>query len=539
MVERKRVFAVAGLLTSGFAATFLIGSFSSQYWVESNKSVSPSGFERMGLWEACFHNYYPINRPITNKKYEGCWAAISYDMRDLYDHFFPSWMRAVQGMMTLAMLQAVACVIINIIYFIHCCTGRMERYFALISAIIAFIAALFLFISTIMFGIHVDQDRNWLPQPGSIYLSWAFGFGILAAILLLVSAMCMITDFIRLRMEGGPYDRHEDLMTSRQNARYAAPPQKYDAAVKYEKRSESAPPPSHLNPGYSPPQADSWHNGRNSGHRKTNAVPPPPPSPSPPPPPPPQKERYSQSEDDDEGVKLNGRNNKGSRQKGRHSDSEAEEHDEKPQSRRKKKVPRQNGHYSAPEYDYDSDDRSRESETHSRTGRPSHRKPKAQHEDEDKKPHERHASKEHSSRRSGARQSESDPHSHTDGEKKSHDRHTERSSRHGSRRSEPRSRSNDETRSVDRHSNSSRHSRPNPRYSEQFPEEEEVRTHSKRVDGLEQSSRRKARNSESQSGREESKLYSRRSGSSKSPSRQNSRRSESQPRHDGGTRQRY
>ena len=48
-------------------------------------------------------------------------------------------MRAVQVMVTLAMLQSVACVII-IIYFIHCCPFNRERIFVLISAVLSFVS---------------------------------------------------------------------------------------------------------------------------------------------------------------------------------------------------------------------------------------------------------------------------------------------------------------------------------------------------------------------------------------------------------------
>ena len=50
------------------------------------------------------------------------------------------WMQAVQVMVTLAMLQSVACVIIIIIYFIHCCPFNRERIFVLISAILSFVS---------------------------------------------------------------------------------------------------------------------------------------------------------------------------------------------------------------------------------------------------------------------------------------------------------------------------------------------------------------------------------------------------------------
>ncbi|KAK7091809.1 uncharacterized protein [Littorina saxatilis] len=228
MVERSRIFSIAGLILSSLAAIFVIASFASPYWVETETRVSGSGFERMGLWVACFHNYYPVNRPITNKRYEGCWQGISYEMNDLYDHFFPVWLRAVQALMTLAVLMTLACVKLNIIYFIRCCSHNRNRIFVLISAIFSFVAAFFLILSTIIFGVKVDQDREWLPQPDSVSLAWAYGFAILAGFLTLFSGMCMATDFVRMRLE----DKYDSAAHGSGPAvRYAAPPPNYNHAV--------------------------------------------------------------------------------------------------------------------------------------------------------------------------------------------------------------------------------------------------------------------------------------------------------------------
>lgn len=181
----------------------------------------------MGLWEACFHNYYPTIRPITTKRYEGCWTAMSYELQDLYDHFYPAWMRGVQAMVTMSMLQEVASVVLNIIYFIHCFSGAKERIIVLVSAILNFVSAFFCTISTIMFGVQVNSDRQWLPQPDSNYLSWAYGFCILGAILCLFAGMCSITDYFRLRADSSRDMPNGRAATYEADYSMAPPPPKY------------------------------------------------------------------------------------------------------------------------------------------------------------------------------------------------------------------------------------------------------------------------------------------------------------------------
>ncbi|XP_076456744.1 uncharacterized protein LOC143291045 [Babylonia areolata] len=520
MVDRSRVFAIAGFVTSGIAAASLIAAFASPYWVESNKGVSPSGFERMGLWEACFHDYYPANRPVTSRRYEGCWPAISHEMRDLYDHFYPPWMRAVQAMTTLAMLQMLACVVINIIYFIRCCQGRLEHYLVLVSAVLGFLSALFLFISVIMFGVHVNSDRNWLPQPDSIYLSWAFGFCILAAILCLVAAMCLTTDFVRLRMEGDPYDLHVEVAASRQSAHYFGPPPEYDRALKsYDRRSDRVP-PSHQNSGYSPPQPDSWHDGRRSYGKHSNTVTAPH-----------HSVPQSESETDFE-------ENKSDHQSECNSKPETGHNENKSYSRQstKRNTSRPNGLYSETECGEEtkSDSRSATGRTaSSHTGRYSDSKPRY---DSDKKRYDRHVDADRPSGHS-ARHPLSDSLSQYE-EERSKDRHTQRPSRRNTDRSESHSQHINETRSNDRYSGTSRHSRS------RRSEPEETRSSGRHGDTVPSSSRRSARHSECQSGHEESNLYDRRSSTARSrttsPARQNSRRSQSQSQsRREATRQRY
>ena len=89
MADKGRIFCCAGLILSCIATIAIITSFASPYWVEAQSSVSSKGFDNMGLWVICFDNYFPPHRPVTQKKYTGCHQAISYEMRDLKDYFFP------------------------------------------------------------------------------------------------------------------------------------------------------------------------------------------------------------------------------------------------------------------------------------------------------------------------------------------------------------------------------------------------------------------------------------------------------------------
>ena len=90
--------------------------------------------------------------------------------------------------------------------------------------------AFFLIVCTILFGVNVDQDRDWLPHPDSTFLSWAYGFAILAAFLCLFAGMCMTTDFFRMRLESR-YDRRAQ-SGGGGVARYAAPPPSYNYPTK-------------------------------------------------------------------------------------------------------------------------------------------------------------------------------------------------------------------------------------------------------------------------------------------------------------------
>ena len=74
----------------------------------------------------------------------------------------------------------------------------------------------------------VDQDRDWLPHPDSTFLSWAYGFAILAGFFCLFAGMCMMTEFYRMCVES----RYDQRSPSGGGVRYAAPPPNYSHATK-------------------------------------------------------------------------------------------------------------------------------------------------------------------------------------------------------------------------------------------------------------------------------------------------------------------
>ena len=110
MVLRSKFFSIFGFIVIVLGFIALIIAFSTSNWVASKKSVAPSGFENMGLWVVCFHNFNPAQllTPVaTSKQYEGCLTAISYEMEVIRNHFYPSNVHTFN----------VALIVLPLIYF--------------------------------------------------------------------------------------------------------------------------------------------------------------------------------------------------------------------------------------------------------------------------------------------------------------------------------------------------------------------------------------------------------------------------------------
>ena len=80
---------IAGLVFCSSALLFLVIGFSTPHWLELDTNyITNSGFEKLGLWEACFNNF-AYYKDYTGKIYNGCWWIFSYEYRPIWNYINP------------------------------------------------------------------------------------------------------------------------------------------------------------------------------------------------------------------------------------------------------------------------------------------------------------------------------------------------------------------------------------------------------------------------------------------------------------------
>ncbi|XP_071142603.1 uncharacterized protein LOC143055443 [Mytilus galloprovincialis] len=191
---------VAGLVFSGFALLFLVIGFATPHWLElDTKFITNSGFEKLGLWEACFNNwaYY---RDYTGKTYNGCWWIFSYEYRPIWSYINPPWFLGIQVMMTLALLAEISVVLLALLFLIGCCPGRNSVCGLFILGGIGLCSGILTAICTVIFGAKSVVDRQWIENPDKNFLSWSFGCVVFSGFLILFGGMCIIVSALQVRL---------------------------------------------------------------------------------------------------------------------------------------------------------------------------------------------------------------------------------------------------------------------------------------------------------------------------------------------------
>lgn len=169
-------YAAYGATCMGFL--FFLFAFSSPYWLESYALVH-SSFLHMGIWSICFDNFIHPQDYHANVL-TGCYWV--------YDRFFfkigiwewlnPYWLIAVQVLVVIAFVAELCCVIVMLLYYLLYGQPAAE-------STIAFGLQLFvgILLTTVIitFGLQ-SQDRQWMQRPDQNFLSWSYGFLILATI---------------------------------------------------------------------------------------------------------------------------------------------------------------------------------------------------------------------------------------------------------------------------------------------------------------------------------------------------------------------
>ncbi|CAG5120397.1 unnamed protein product [Candidula unifasciata] len=197
----KRFIATFGLLFTICGFICMVVAFATPHWLERfpYKRMSKV-FVRMGLWEVCF-NDWTYYKDYLSKRYNGCWWIFHFEYRPVWGWLNPPWLLAVQIMITLGLMLYMVNVVMNIMYYVRCLPREKERKHVLTSACIMWAAFALIGTSVTIFGIKADIDRQWLPNPDSNFLSWSFGFACLSGFFAIFSAMCLTTDYMRIKEE--------------------------------------------------------------------------------------------------------------------------------------------------------------------------------------------------------------------------------------------------------------------------------------------------------------------------------------------------
>ncbi|CAH8618519.1 unnamed protein product [Schistosoma haematobium] len=174
----------AACISAALGFLFFFLSFSSPYWLQSYDRVH-SSFLHMGIWSVCFDKFVHPQDYHANVL-TGCFWV--------YDRFFfkigiwqwlnPYWLIGVQVLITIAFTAKCCVILILILYHLLFGHPAAESTMALVGEI--FIGIL-LTICILVFGIS-SQSRIWMPRPDQYFLSWSFGFIILAAICSFISS---------------------------------------------------------------------------------------------------------------------------------------------------------------------------------------------------------------------------------------------------------------------------------------------------------------------------------------------------------------
>jgi hypothetical protein len=169
-----------------FAAIFTIIAFSTPNWLVSDNRQPVKRFERLGLWEACFHKFRDTNY-LYDREFVGCSWLFDEDYAFLLDFLEPPFFIATQVLYTIGFVFLLfAC--IGVLAIQLCFVIDREIFAMKVLSVIMFLAALFSTIAVIIFGVRGD-DRDWMPDHDHNFLSWSFGLAVVGVFFEWMSAI--------------------------------------------------------------------------------------------------------------------------------------------------------------------------------------------------------------------------------------------------------------------------------------------------------------------------------------------------------------
>ena len=206
MANRRDLLLIVGLVLSGFASLFLVIGFSTSHWLELNTNyITQSGFENLGLWEACFKKFVH-QRDYTNKLFNGCWWTFSEEYRPIWSYINSSWFLGIQIMMTLTLVMEIMTVLIAILLLIKCCPGKHSVIGLFILGGTTVVSGILTAISVIIFGAKSATDNHWIESPEKTIVSWSFYCVVFSGFLILFAGVFIIVAALHAKLVDD-YDR--------------------------------------------------------------------------------------------------------------------------------------------------------------------------------------------------------------------------------------------------------------------------------------------------------------------------------------------
>uniref|UniRef100_A0A1I8HPL9 Multiple epidermal growth factor-like domains protein 6 n=1 Tax=Macrostomum lignano TaxID=282301 RepID=A0A1I8HPL9_9PLAT len=125
-------------------------------------------------------------------EWTGCYWIFDWNLwnRGIWEWIDPPWFIAVQVLCGLAFISHCVSLVCILFHFLLVGNRHAESSICLGTQAIA---ALFLLVGLIVFGVKVD-DRDWMPRPDHNHLSWSFAFAVLSCFISAIS--CVFLYFV-------------------------------------------------------------------------------------------------------------------------------------------------------------------------------------------------------------------------------------------------------------------------------------------------------------------------------------------------------
>lgn len=203
-MKRVKWLLLFSLILNVIGLVFFVIGFSTHFWLESDKNYrTSSGFESLGLWEACFKDF-SHKTSYNGKLYNGCWWMFSYEYEPIREWLNPPWLVAIQVMMTVSLLLQLVGSIIGVLVFLGVCPG-VANFLALLSiSVMTLVGGIISAVCLILFGVKSDQpqvEANWIYFPDKNFLSWSYALVAVSGFLSLFGSMCGFVAAMTARLE--------------------------------------------------------------------------------------------------------------------------------------------------------------------------------------------------------------------------------------------------------------------------------------------------------------------------------------------------